>query len=91
MRTVPRLIEMELLVEFLLLKVGQQQHAPAVKRLTIFAVHDGRRHVTMRTVIIEHGQGQLLQRSGSAIGDIARSFDDAEHNSAGCEHGQQTH
>jgi hypothetical protein len=42
-RAVPRLAEVELVVQFLVLDVGQEEHPPAMERRPVGAVHDGRR------------------------------------------------
>jgi hypothetical protein len=77
---------MELRVELLKFEVGQQKHAPTEERLAILAVHDGRRHVAMLIVVMEHGKCLYRQRSVDAIVSIASLFDDAEYKYAGDEH-----
>ena len=71
MGAVPRLVEMELTIEFLLFEIRQDQHAPTVKRLPRDAVHDGGWQPALRIVIIPQRKGQLGERSVRAIRRIA--------------------
>lgn len=62
---------MKLAEEFVLLDEREQQHAPAVQRLALLAVHDGGRESAVLVRVIAHGQADLPQRSGGAVGLVA--------------------
>jgi len=74
MRAVPRFIEAELFVEFLLFDVRQDEHAPAVERSTIGAVHDGRGQSAVRILIEVESQGNLREPSVNTISGVANAF-----------------
>ena len=61
MCTVPRLVEMELVVQGLLVQIRQNRHSPAQERLAIFTGEGGREFEAFpfRRIVV-HGQHDLL-------------------------------
>ena len=91
MRTVPRFVQLELPVEFPLLDVREDQDSPAVQGLTIGAVHDGWRHLTVRALIVVHGQGQEAQRSVGAVPCFLKGAIDTPEESSRGNNGECSH
>ena len=61
MRAVPRFVQVEVLVEFFLLQVGQQKDAPTVERLPRRIAHGGGREAAVILVIAVHRQDDLFE------------------------------
>ena len=59
-RAVPRLIQLELVVQPLLLDVGQDRHPPAQQPLAVLA-DDGPGEMAVGVVVVVHRQGDLLE------------------------------
>src|SRR5262249_2076904 len=67
---VPGLFQVELLIEFFLFDMGQQQYAPAIERLAVLAVDHSGWEPAVLVVVEVHGDRKLPQvvRTAHALG-----------------------
>src|SRR5262249_42263111 len=75
---VPGLVELELVVEGLLFDIWQEQHAPAMQRLSVGAVHDGRGQMAVVRFVIVSRQADLLETSLPSVSCVVYLLETGE-------------